>query len=116
MSDAINSGLRQRAKNTAEVLTQCKEFVEVEDGYVLRFPESGSWSDRLDVFVDSWRTSCPQMTFEVFPESEDRALRLEIRGPDGTKEFVEGARYMLSSHLNPAPTFGNKFIMRKSLF
>ena len=30
---------------------------------------------------------------------------LHIRGPDGTKQFVEGSRYMLTSHFNPAPSF-----------
>ena len=48
------------------------------------------------------------MSFEVQP-GEQGPIMLHIRGPDGTKQFVEGARYMLSSHINPAPTLGNKF-------
>ena len=98
-------GLKQRMKNTSEVLTG-SELHELEDGYALRFPNGGGWPEKLDVFTESWRASCPQMTFDV--SEADGGLRLEIRGPEGTKQFVEGSRYILGSHLNPAPTFGNK--------
>ncbi len=98
--------LRQRQKTTADVLTLCQEMNELEDGYALSYPRTDAWSQKLDAFAESWRASCPQMTFEVV--SEDGSLLLRIRGPEGTKEFVDGARYMLTSHLNPAPSFKSK--------
>lgn len=106
--DATNSGLRRRVKNTADVLLRCREIDETEDGYILSYPRTDAWSERLDAFVEAWRKSCPQMSFEIGVGAESGSLSLEISGPDGTKQFVEGARYMLSSHLNPAPSFANK--------
>jgi len=99
--------LRERQETTAAVLTRCQEVTELEDGYALEYPRTKAWSERLESFTTAWQKSCPHMTFEV---SQDAAgpLRLKIRGPEGTKEFVDGARYMLTSHINPAPTLGFK--------
>ncbi|MCZ6597764.1 MAG: sulfotransferase domain-containing protein [Planctomycetota bacterium] len=98
--------LRKRHKSTADVLTLCQEVSELEDGYALRYPQTAVWSEKLASFADSWRVSCPQMTFEVV--AEDSSLWLRIRGPEGTKQFVDGARYMLTSHINPTPSLKMK--------
>lgn len=98
--------LRERQETTAAVLSRATRVDELDDGYALFYPRSKAWSRRLESFQGSWRKSCPQMTFEVAPDGE--GLRLEIRGPEGTKAFVDGARYMLTSHINPAPTLSFK--------
>lgn len=104
--DAAELGRRQ--KNTADVLTRCSELTELEDGYALEFPPTEAWSRKLDAFTDAWSRSCPHMSFRWAPDKEQGPLVLQIRGPDGTKQFVEGARYMLTSHFNPAPTLNHK--------
>ena len=99
--------LRERQETTAAVLTRAKNVEELEDGYALEFPPTREWENRLQSFSASWRHSCPQMSFELVAGAHD-AHRLEIRGPEGTKQFVDGSRYMLTSHINPAPTLGFK--------
>jgi len=99
--------LRERQETTAAVLTRAKSVEELADGYALEFPKTNEWEQKLESFAGSWRQSCPQMTFEV-DASAPEAYRLEIRGPEGTKQFVDGSRYMLTSHINPAPTLGFK--------
>lgn len=102
--------LAQRQKNTAAVLTRCTETRELDDGYALSFPATSSWKTKLDAFTTAWRQSCPHMTFDVAPDAEAADMVwLNIRGPEGTKAFVEGARYMLTSHINPATTMRYRF-------
>jgi hypothetical protein len=101
-----HADLRRRQKITADVLTLCREVSELDDGYALGYPQTAAWSEKLDSFVESWRVSCPQMTFELAREED--GLWLAIRGPEGTKQFVDGARYMLTSHFNPAPSLKTK--------
>ncbi len=93
--------LQLRQKNTAAVLTGCAETRELEDGYALRYPDNSEWNQKLDVFCAAWAVSSPNMKLCLVPEESTGSVWLEIRGPSGTKEFVEGARYMLTSHINP---------------
>jgi len=97
---------RQRQRNTRDVLTHCRELRELEDGFVLVYPASDAWAAKLEAFAAAWRRSCPHMSFEI--EAVAERLELAIRGPEGTKEFVQGARYILTSHINPAPSLGLK--------
>lgn len=106
--------LRERQKTTADVLTRPQAIAELEDGYELTYPRADAWSSKLEAFTQAWSKSCPHMTFEVVDGKggeggeSDGPLRLHIRGPEGTKQFVEGARIMLTSHLNPAPNLKNR--------
>jgi hypothetical protein len=77
---------------------------ELPDGYALRYDGSETWQALLDEFAECWRRTCPFFSIDVFGEPESGTLRLEIRGPEGTKNFVEGAHSMLTSTLNPAPS------------
>ncbi|MHC4845901.1 MAG: sulfotransferase domain-containing protein, partial [Planctomycetota bacterium] len=108
-TEPVPTNLGQRQKTTADVLTRCTGLTELEDGYQLEYPRTETWEQTLDAFQATWRKSCPQMTFERADEQGEGTLVLQIRGPDGTKQFVEGARYMLTSHINPAPTLKHKF-------
>jgi hypothetical protein len=104
--------LEQRQKNTADVLTRCSEVRELDDGYALSYPATRAWAARLDTFTTAWRVSCPHMTFDIHTgEGDDKSdtVWLHIRGPDGTKAFVDGARYMLTSHINPKASLRNQF-------
>jgi len=100
--------LALRQKTTADVLTGCTEIRELEDGYGLSYPKTDTWANKLDAFAESWSKSSPHMSFELVDPCEGDLIWLEIRGPEGTKQFVEGSRYMLMSHLNPAMTLGHR--------
>ena len=97
--------LQLRKKNTVQVLTGCKEAKPLDDGYSLRYPASGAWQKTLGTFAATWSKSAPQMTFEITEESSSSSYWLTIRGPEGTKLFVEGARHMLMSDITPPDTF-----------
>lgn len=97
-------GPDERRRITAAVFTRPQETRELSDGYALSFPATDAWASDLDAFVDMWRVSCPYLRFELVDDPDDRTRRLEIRGPEGTKGFVEGAQRMLTSYLNPAPS------------
>lgn len=86
---------------TQKVLLGCVESRELEDGYELSYPDTPSWNKDLDLFCVAWRASSPGMSLEVKKDVADGFLWLQIRGPEGTKQFVEGARYILRSHINP---------------
>jgi len=94
--------LQVRQKNTAAVLTGCVETAELDDGYALCYPDTPAWEEKLEAFMSNWRVSSPNMHFGLRREAENKRVWLEITGPEGTKQFVEGARYMLTSHINPA--------------
>ncbi len=104
---AVAGALGRRQKVTADVMTRATEVTELEDGYELHYPRTAAWREKLDDYCAAWSKSCPNMSFLVQP-GESGPLVLRIRGPEGTKAFVEGARYMLTSHFNPAPTLGHK--------
>jgi hypothetical protein len=93
--------LKARRKNTAAVLLGCTETVEMADGYALRYPDTSAWDKKLNTFNANWRRSSPMLHFTRRREADTNCLWLEITGPEGTKAFVEGARYILASHINP---------------
>lgn len=109
-SRAAVPNLALRQKNTAEVLTGCQEVREVEDGYSLSYPPTARWRKALATFAEAWGVSAPEMRFEV--AEQDGKLWLHITGPEGTKQFVEGARYMMTSHINPP--FSLKYQLRQA--
>lgn len=106
----VHSGrdLVRRRKNTAAVLTDCRDVIELDDGYALTYPATDTWKERLDLFQENWRAACPHMSFEVARPADREEWRLEIRGPDGTKDWVVGARHIIQSNLSPAPTLRTK--------
>jgi hypothetical protein len=94
--------LQVRHKNTEAVFTGCVETAELDDGYGLCYPDTPAWEEKLEAFMSDWRVGSPNMHFSLRREVDTHRVWLEITGPEGTKQFVEGARYMLTSHLNPA--------------
>lgn len=100
--------LAARQRVTALVFTRVAVTTELEDGYRLSFPRNESWRETLELFQAAWRRSCPHMTFEVLESQAEPLYSIEIRGPEGTKVWVENARHMLTSSLNPAPSLRHR--------
>ncbi len=71
-----------------EVVGGVQETRELADGYALRFPGDPAWLDTLTEFIRFERECCPFFTFELRCEPQHGPLWLQLRGPEGVKEFV----------------------------
>ena len=71
-----------------EVVGGVRETRELADGYALRFPGDPAWLDTLAEFIRFERECCPFFTFELRCEPQCGPLWLQLRGPEGVKEFV----------------------------
>ena len=81
--------LARRSQELARDLFAYAEHVdELPDGYVWRFPGDGEWHTRLLDFVASERRCCSFFRIELVFESELGPVWLTLRGPDGTKAFI----------------------------
>ena len=74
-----------------EVFSGVEEIRELADGYALRFPGEVRWLDTLTEFIRFERACCPFFHFELHAEPQPGPLWLQLRGPEGVKEFVEAA-------------------------
>lgn len=62
---------------------------DLEDGYAFVFPGSAEWATRLIQLINAERACCPFFAFGLHFEPEGGPIRLRVRGPEGTKEFVK---------------------------
>lgn len=62
---------------------------ELADGYAFGFPGSAEWARKLVDFVTFERACCPFFAFELAFEPHGGPIQLRVRGPEGTKRFVE---------------------------
>ncbi len=97
-----------RLKRSSKVFTRFAEMRELEDGYAFRYRRTHQWEATLARFTELWSEGCPTITFQLLPGRDHGDIWLEIRGPEGTKNFVRGARRILTTNLNPQPTAGNR--------
>ena len=72
-----------------ELFPAIQETRELPDGYAYRFPGDAEWVLKLAQFVVFERVCCPFFTFEMDFEPEQGPVWLHLRGPEGTKEFLE---------------------------
>lgn len=79
---------RERAI-AGDVMSGITETRELPDGYAFRFPGDDPWPERIQAFVLAERRCCPFFTFELTFHPAQGPIWLRLRGPDGTKAFVE---------------------------
>lgn len=72
-----------------EIGSAVQERVELEDGYALRFPPVPRWIPQLAELIAFERSCCPFLTLELAAEPEQGPIWLRLRGPEGTKAFLE---------------------------
>lgn len=82
--ESIRSGLAQRVE----------EKRELDDGYAYRLPLDEASVELVDAFVEKERECCGFASFESRRDETAQALWLEIRGPEGTKEFLQATLKM----------------------
>ena len=64
------------------------EIKEMEDGYSYRFPSDGDSIIELAKLVLLERQCCPFLQFTINVDAGNGPIWLEMKGPEGTKEFL----------------------------
>lgn len=93
----------QRAGRSADLetlLQQSTAVRELPDGFAFAFPSDPVLAGQVLDFVLQERLCCPFFSFEIAFEPGDAPFRLEVRGPEGVKEFVGAG---LPEDLVPSP-------------
>jgi hypothetical protein len=72
-----------------EIGSAVEERVEIEEGYALCFPPDSHWIRKLAELVSFERECCPFLTLEISAQPNHGAIWLRMRGPEGTKAFLE---------------------------
>lgn len=87
---SLTSAELQERRSTLlqKVRSAVVEVRELEDGYAYSFPSEGEWLRELADVIDLERRCCPFLRFRITVEANDGPMWLELRGPEGTKEFL----------------------------
>ncbi len=81
-----------------DIFSNCQEVAELGDGYAFKFPGDGEWPAKLIEFIGFERECCPFFTFELVFEPQEGPVWLRLRGPEGTKAFVEQTFVAIRAH------------------
>jgi hypothetical protein len=93
-------GRAARSADLETLVGACTEVRELPDGFAFRFPNDPGLAAQALEFVLQERQCCPFFEFQIAFEAGDAPFRLEVRGPDGVKEFVRAG---LPEALVPSP-------------
>lgn len=81
--------LRKRKETVlASLKKQVVEKKELTNGYAFRFKGSDAIIDELTEFVKTERQCCSFFTFNISFGKENGDAWLELKGPDGAKDFI----------------------------
>lgn len=75
----LQAGLFSKVTNTTDLI----------DGRAYQFPGDEETARELVEFISFERHCCPFATFELQFAPEHGPITLSLRGPEGTREFVE---------------------------
>jgi len=82
--------LQQRRQTVLQRLRSAVvEVRELTDGYAYSFPAEGQWLQEIASMIDLERQCCPFLRFQLSVEPNGGPIRLELTGPEGTKEFLK---------------------------
>jgi hypothetical protein len=84
-----SSELQERRRTVLQTLRRTVvEAKEIEGGYSYSFPSGGSSFQDIAAMIDLERQCCPFLSFRLIVEPNGGAIRLEMTGPEGTKQFL----------------------------
>lgn len=87
--DALDPEQRRRhAALLRELAGVVSSVDELPDGLAIRFPARPYVFLRLAEWMDLERACCPFLEFGLVFENRVPTMRLDLRGPDGVKEFL----------------------------
>ena len=76
---------------STSIFSEVQQRTELEDGYEFLFPGTDAMAAKLLQFIKQERECCRFFTFELIFDPNVGPLRLRLRGPEGTKGFIETA-------------------------
>jgi hypothetical protein len=98
--DALDSGERERhALLFHELAGVVTDVEELPDGLAIRFPSRPYVFLRLAEWMELERACCPFLAFGLIFENRVPTMLLELRGPEGVKDFLRA-----ELPFAPAPT------------
>ena len=74
----------------ASVLVEAESVERLPDGYRWRFRNCGNLFARLGPVIDAERHCCRFLHFTIAADADLGAVTVEITGPAGTADFLEG--------------------------
>jgi hypothetical protein len=82
--------LRERkATVIARLKKEIKNKEEMANGFAYQFDGSDAMMDEIISFVKVERTCCDFFDFNLSIRGDGSEARLEITGPEGTKDFIQ---------------------------
>lgn len=86
---ALNAEQRKRVLELLDVLkAQRLEIAELPDGYAFRYEMNSEIFLAAAEFITYERLCCPFFEFALLVESEKGAMRLQLKGREGVKDFI----------------------------
>ena len=79
----------ERLQEATHILSAVHEVTELEDGYRFVFPNTDDAILKIAGFITEERRCCPFFTFDLHCEGLTPSIYLSLRGPSGTKQFIE---------------------------
>jgi hypothetical protein len=87
--DALDPEQRKRHAGLLHELARAvSEVEELPDGLSFRFPSKPYLFLRLAEWMELERACCPFLEFGLKFENRRPTMRLDLRGPDGVKDFL----------------------------
>jgi hypothetical protein len=87
--EALDSKQRERHRDLLRELAEAVTNVEeLPDGLAVRFPARPYVFLRLAEWMELERACCPFLEFGLIFENRVPTMRLDVRGPEGVKEFL----------------------------
>ena len=82
------AALQQRTGTLWEFIGRANERTELKNGFEFTFGPGSANLQELVQIVDLERSCCKFLRFIITVEPADGPVRLEVSGPEGTKEFL----------------------------
>lgn len=81
--------LKRKETVLASLKKQVLEKKELPNGFAFRFDGKDKVLDELTEFIKTERTCCDFFTFNLSVSGDQREIWLEIKGENGSKEFIQ---------------------------
>ena len=86
-----DDALRARKSSLlAQIAAMATNKTPLTAGYRLEFPASSDALTRITAMIEAERQCCRFLRFTLTVESNLGAIALDLTGPEGTREFLEG--------------------------
>jgi hypothetical protein len=80
--------LERKATLIRELAGAVTGIEELSDGYAYQLPSEAAWLHQIATLIELERQCCPFLSFQLTAGANNAFLRLEMTGPEGTKEFL----------------------------